>query len=262
VDPFRALRYARRYRNWREVVRETAAGRPPARVVLRDGTVFEAPPDVNPARAANGIWFQRCYEPRGFALRRGDVVVDVGANVGVFAVHAARRGAARVLAVEPHPGNADFLERNLRANGAGGVEVVRCALADRTGSTRLRLAAKGVAHRLFERDEDGALLERSIEVPVDTLAGLCRTRGLARIDFLKLDCEGAEGLILASLTPEWLGRIDRLAMEFHDGASPLGHDAMRALLEQAGFQTSVRWDGRSTRGFLYARRSARPGGTS
>ncbi len=255
MNPPQALRYARRYRNWREILRETGAGRRPARVVLRDGTRFEAPPNVNPVRAANDVWFHRCYDPPGFELRSGDLVVDVGANVGIFSVYAVRRGAARVLAVEPHPNNAAFLERNLRTNEATGVEVARCALADRDGTVRLTLAAKGVAHRLCDRDQDGAAPTESIEVTAETLAGLCRARGVERIDLLKLDCEGAEGLILPSLGPEGLAHVDRIALEFHDRASPLDHSALQRLLEAAGFATRLSWDGRSARGFLYARRS-------
>jgi FkbM family methyltransferase len=250
-----ALRAARRYRNWREIRAAQAVGRRPSRACLRDGTVFEAPSDVNPVQAANAIWFRRCYEPAGFELRPGDLVVDVGANVGVFALHAERCGAARVLAIEPHPGHAAFLERNLARNGAARVELVRCALADRPGPQRLHLAAKGVAHRLFPRDEDGAALAEWIEVAGETLEGLCRARELPRIDFLKLDCEGAEGLILAGVRPELWRRIDRVALEFHDLVSPLRHPELEALLERAGFETRRVWDGRSARGLLHARRA-------
>jgi FkbM family methyltransferase len=247
------LRYARRYRNWREIMRTQEAGAKPSCVVLRDGTVFEAPPGVNPASAASAIWFRRCYEPPGFALRAGDVVIDVGASVGVFALLAERSGAARVLALEPHPENAAFLARNLAANRANRVEVVQCALADRAGTARLHVAAKGVAHRLFDRDEDGATLAEFLEVPADTLSGLCRTHGIGRIDFLKLDCEGAEGLILGSAGPETLASVDRISLEFHDEVSPLGHEELRRVLDRAGFETRIAWDGRSSRGFLYAR---------
>jgi FkbM family methyltransferase len=256
VNLLRWFRYARRYRNWREIVREQAAGCNPTRVVLRDGTRFEAPPDVNPTRAVNGIYFKHCYTPSGFEVGEQDVVVDVGANIGVFSVFAASRSRARIVAIEPHPANVEFLLKNVKANGHSGIEVVAAALTDRRGSVRLRVERKGVMHRLVEADER-ARPEASLEVPGETLDELVVSRGVDRIDLLKMDCEGAEGRILRSLAPAVLQRIGRLAMEFHDDASPLHHDELQRLLEERGFTTRVRWDGRSATGFLYAHHQRR-----
>ena len=51
-----------------------------------------------------------------------------------------------------------------------------------------------------------------------------------------------------------LRRIRRIAMEFHDASSPVGHRAMQQLLEESGFTTRLRWDGCSSTGMIYARR--------
>lgn len=253
MDLLRNFRYARRYRNWREIVAAAAEGRNAARVQLRRGPVFEAPPEVNPARIVNGVWFRSCYTPRGLEIRKGDVVVDVGANIGVFSVMAARAGA-RVVAVEPFPDNVEHLRRNLAANDCAGAQVVAGALADANGSARLYLGRKGVVHQLFEKDERGERLEQHIDVPTLTLEELMRRHELERVDLLKLDCEGAEGLILASSPRDLLARVGAISMEFHDHASPLQHDEIVERLQAAGFRTELLWNGRSTTGYLYARR--------
>ena len=78
--------------------------------------------------------------------------------------------------------------------------------------------------------------------------------GLDHIDFLKLDCEGGEGYILLSTPLDYLKRIRKIAMEFHDTLSPLKHEEMDRILVDAGFKTSLVWDGAESSGYLFARR--------
>lgn len=248
----RALRYSRRYRNWWELERERSAGRVPRRAELRTGRLsFESPDDVNVLRVVRGVFFQHYYSPPGFEIGPQDTVVDVGANIGTFSVWAARRTLGPVLAIEPFPGNVEFLERNLRANGCSSVDVVVCALTDRDAPVRLFVSENGVSHQLSERTHK-IPLRGAIEVEGKTLETLIREKGLERIDLLKLDCEGAEGQILGSASRDVLARVRRIAMEFHDYASPLDHDALEALLRENGFSTRLDWDGSDVRGFVYA----------
>src|SRR5262245_51828356 len=104
----RGLRYARRYRNWRELAGARARREKPRRAVLRDGTTFEAPEGTNVMRVVTPVFHKHVYTPPGLELRPEDTVVDIGANIGAFAVYAAQRTRGRVLAIEPHPDNADY----------------------------------------------------------------------------------------------------------------------------------------------------------
>ncbi|MFI5316524.1 MAG: FkbM family methyltransferase [Myxococcota bacterium] len=253
MNLLRALRYARRYRNWRELASDRAAKRKPSRAVLRDGTTFRAPPGVNLLRVVTPVFHKKVYTPPGLELAPDDAVVDVGANVGAFAVFAAQRTRGPLLAIEPHPGNAAALRRNLDANGGTRARVAECAVADAPGVLPLSLGRSGTTHRLRMADPaPGA--GGSIDVRVATLPELLAENGLARVDFLKLDCEGAEGLILPSLSDALIRSIRCIALEFHDDASPLAHDALAKLLAEKGFDVAVRWDGRSANGMLLARR--------
>lgn len=251
---FRAISYARYYRNWWELARTRSRGEAPHRVVLRGGEVFDSPTDTNVARLVKAVHFKHYFNPPGFEIGENDLVIDVGANVGAFSVYAAKRTRNRVIAIEPFPRNVEFLTRNCAANGCRNVEIVEAALGDKDEMVSLYLSDKGVAHQLFREARSG-VLEEKVQVPGITLPRLMEQRGFDRIDFLKMNCEGAEGLILGSLPPTLLGRIGRIAFQFHDYASPLDHDQMRALLERAGFQTSLRWDGQSPQGLMYARRA-------
>jgi len=249
----RGLRYARRYRNWRELERDRAQKKKPGRAVLRDGTTFEAPAGVNVLRVVTPIFHKRVYTPPGLELRPDDVVVDVGANIGAFSVWAAQRTRGRVLAIEPHPANAGALRRNLAANHCARAEVAECAVSDAPGVLPLFLGRSGTTHGLSPIGKNAADGE-SIDVRVATLPQLLGEHGLERIDFLKLDCEGAEGHILPALPDAVTASIRTIALEFHDDMSPLAHDALSKLLEEKGFRVALRWDGHASNGMLFARR--------
>lgn len=127
-------------------------------------------------------------------MRDAGAVLDVGANIGWYALLAARlvRPGGTVLAFEPDPDNHRLLAANLERNGASAVEAIRALVADRAGSRRLHRSASNLGdRRLFARDDDGA----SIEVPAMTLDEACAARGLEP-DFIKLDTQGAETHIL------------------------------------------------------------------
>ena len=253
MNLLRALRYARYYRNWRELERARAARRKPERAVLRDGTVFEAPPGVNPLRVLTPVFHKRVYTPRGFEVGADDAVVDVGANIGAFAVYAAQRTRGRVLAIEPHPENAEHLRQNLRANHCERAAVAECAVSDAPGTLPLFIGRSGTTHQLTPLGKDAGAGE-SVDVRVATLPQLLAEHGFDRVDFLKLDCEGAEGVILPGLPGPLMAAIRTIALEFHDDVSALAHDALAKLLEEKGFRVALDWDGRSANGMLFARR--------
>ena len=109
------------------------------------------------ARADFGLFrdilLRRCYWPDdGFAPRAGDTVVDLGANVGVFSVLAARRmGAGRVIAVEAQASEHDVLARNIALNGVGDIVTPLLGFAGAGGSF------EGSAHQQRTVDLDAVL---------------------------------------------------------------------------------------------------------
>ncbi len=249
----RTLRYARRFRNWREITRATRSGEKPTHLVMRDDTRFQSPRDTNVVRPVAGVFFKHVYTPRGYSIGSQDAVVDIGANFGSFTVFAAQRTRGPVVAVEPHPENRRFLDMNLEANDCRDVRVLPYAVTDHPGTVKLFPGHSGTTHQLFAGGRDvvpGNVLEVA-GVPLDTVLD---EAGLATVDFLKIDCEGAEGLFLPATSAETLARIRKIAMEFHDDTSPVSHQEIAALLINRGFAVDIRWDGQARTGMLYARR--------
>ena len=131
---------------------------------------------------------RREYESEtGFALRPGLTVMDLGANVGVFATRAARLAGpeGRVIAVEPHPDNFRRLEANARRNGLDRLVCVQAAAGDHDGEAALYVHERAINHSLVRGSG------RSVTVPLRTVDSLARELGLTKLDLLKIDIEGA-----------------------------------------------------------------------
>jgi FkbM family methyltransferase len=136
------------------------------------------------------------YGPRGWGVRPGDTVVDCGANIGVFVRHALARRAHRVVAVEPGTLNAACLGRNLGdAIAAGQVIVAVRAVWDRDEELFLEIVAE--ANPGSNRIAEGGGAGRGTCVQATTLDRLVAETGLDRVDFIKMDVEGAERRALA-----------------------------------------------------------------
>ncbi len=128
------------------------------------------------------------------------VVLDVGANIGLatLAMATALPASARLLAVEPSPRNLAHLRRNLAANGlAQRVEVVAAAAGAEPGSLSFHESEFGAGSHLVSGHHLAGNAMPAVQVPVETLDRVVSSRGLERLDFVKIDVEGFEPDVLA-----------------------------------------------------------------
>ena len=142
------------------------------------------------------------YEPlstRVFAerIRPGDTVLDVGANIGYYALIAAQKAGpvGRVIAVEPDPENYALLRHNIHINGYDHVQPVCAAIADRCGEADLWKAGRNWGgHSLFSDRKKSARVRvktTTIDAYLESVPG--------DVHFIKMDIEGAEPLALAGM---------------------------------------------------------------
>jgi FkbM family methyltransferase len=145
-------------------------------------------------------------------LATADVVVDVGANIGLYTC-AARLLGKRVVAVEPQPANLRVLYANLTANSFTDVEVMPLGVSDRPGLVTL-WGASGTGASLL-RGWAAQADKFATVIPVTTLDIITSNRFAGQRLFIKIDIEGAEYLALQgapdllkmSPSPTWMTEI-------------------------------------------------------
>jgi FkbM family methyltransferase len=192
------------------------------------------------------------FEPNEFSflhgfLKPGMVFVDVGANDGYYTLFAARRvgSSGKVVAVEPSTRERINLRRNLLRNSLGNVHVVAAALGATRGDADLRLAqgahsGHNTLGKFAHDDVKAAELER---VTVETLDGVASELKLDRIDFVKIDVEGAEAIVVAGASSVLSTMRPVMLLEINDGAlkaQGVGADALLQMLRQGyGYEILV-----------------------
>jgi len=138
-------------------------------------------------------------------LDADDVVLDVGANVGLYSSFAAEVvGGENVLAVEPHPANADRLGENLALNGHA-TQCHRVALTDDPDAKTVALRTAGERagtgeHALVPPRDGHDPAAASTTVGATTGDELVATHEIGQPTVVKIDVEGAEGLVLRGLS--------------------------------------------------------------
>jgi FkbM family methyltransferase len=132
-------------------------------------------------------------------LGPGDVFIDCGANVGYFSVLANKfvGPQGRVISIEANPLTFELLKRNLKSNGFG--EPINCALTTSGGEVDLFMPAEG---DVYSSLKIGGLVKEadvhSFKVKGMTVDQIVRDSGLTKVDFLKIDVEGADLDVLRS----------------------------------------------------------------
>lgn len=227
------------------VVADVAMRRRPVRFRVL-GVNVELPGEL--FSGAREMYCRKVYfAQRHVTLREGDVVVDLGANMGLFTLLAAIK-CQRVIAVDAQSGFRKDIEANLRSNGVLHKAAIEVALVGGgSGVFADANAFRGASH--FE-----GVLPPQLSMPE-----LMERHELSRIDFLKMDIEGSEFDLFRGST-DWLARVDRIAMEVHAQAGSAAE--LSAILERAGFTTEFRTPDLRVHapfhadGYLYAYRNA------
>lgn len=172
-------------------------------------------------------------------VRPGDVVYDVGANIGLYTRFLATLGAGEVVAFEPVAANRALYDRNVALGAIG--ERVRClpiALSDRDEEAEFQLDDMQSTSGTLDRVTGGApsegrrnlgLAPRTERVACRRLDSLVSAGDVAPPDLLKLDVEGAEALVLRGGAEVLRRHRPRLVVELH--GAEVARQAAELLLD-------------------------------
>ena len=176
------------------------------------------------------------------AVKPGMTVADIGANIGLYTIVAARLvgESGKVFAYEPEPANFSLLKRNVGANALSNVILSDVAVAEKAGTAALYLDPDNKGSHSFAQSE---IARDALTVKTDTLDHLLAGHGSPIIDVIKMDIEGAEELALRGMTSA-IARSPRLKIftEFYperiDAVSSSAEMFLKHLREK-GFSLEV-----------------------
>jgi FkbM family methyltransferase len=193
-------------------------------------------------RDAEDYWFY-LYKPRA-----GDAIVDIGAGRGedVFAFSRAVGPAGRVWAIEPHPVSFEALRRLCELNRLANVTALNYACMDRAGELQIETLPVWESNYVRAGDPSAA----SYPVKSVRFDDLAAEHGIQRIDFLKMNIEGAERQALPGCERA-LGRARFVCIAAHDFRAARGEgdefrtlDFVKQFVAAAGFEIVMRDDPR------------------
>lgn len=226
----------------RRIVNRALRATIPGSVRIPEGVLFlnRDDPAIS-AALAMGAYERRETELFRRLVRPGMTVLDVGANLGLYTVIAARLAgpSGRVVAFEPSAENAALLRRNVEGNGLAWVVCERIALSDREGEVRLHVSAENKGeHTILP----GVIEEAAAEtVPTTTLDRYLEGHGIGRVDLVKIDIQGAEPIVLDGMRETLATLAPALFVEFYPhGIRKAGRDplALLATLASHGYSLS------------------------
>jgi len=184
------------------------------------------------------------YERYGCYIKEGDVVLDIGGNIGVFAHRAETRGASKVISFEPMTPTFNCLIKNAGKK----TDVYKMAIGDKSGWIEFKiegdLSNTGGGTSVHNSGRDIVHKEMVYKLDVNELFNNLSDR----IDFMKVDIEGGEVELLNGISDENLSPLRCLSCEFHklNEEFEIFQEKFVSRMNNLGFRSFVLFHGDGT----------------
>ena len=199
--------------------------------------------------ALTNVWMINEYDVNSFKINQNDIVIDVGAHIGLFSLLVSQFcKTGKIFSFEPIRENFDLLVSNLELNHIENIFPFNVGVSKNSGKLNLFLNNDQSAHSIFPNGS------KSIAVDSISLQKIFDEKKISACKLLKLDCEGAEYDIIDSLPVEYLDKIQNMVIEYHFAdTKPELIKNLIIKIKNAGFkiQTMPHYD---DMGFLIARK--------
>jgi len=136
---------------------------------------------------------------KGNLVKECDIVLDIGANIGYFALMESKiiGPSGKVYAVEPSPVNYQRLNENIKLNKFNNIETFNLALGDRIGTAEMFISNKSNWSRLIKRDLPDKV-NQIVDVEIQTVDHFLKDK--PKPTFIRMDVEGYEINIIRGMT--------------------------------------------------------------
>lgn len=140
----------------------------------------------------------------------GDLVLDIGANYGYFSLYAVGRGARSVISMEPFTKTYECLVQNVALYKK--IQTLQEAICSTDEVVKFQFSEESVLNHLYKESEEN---KNTVLVKGTNINTLFERFNLEEVDFLKVDCEGAELDLFKTITEENLQRVQKTVIEYH-----------------------------------------------
>lgn len=225
---------------------------------LRKGINLKAQNNSIDKHVIYDIYIEKFYNPSGFEIQPNDIIIDIGAHKGYFSIYAgmSNKGIS-IYSYEPNPVNFNILKENIELNhealseNSSSINIFNCAIFKYKNKKRLYICENNTGMHSLYREYAG---DKFIDVNCKTLEDIITENNLAKVDFLKLDCEGCEYEILINASIEALRKIRKIVLEYHSIKSlKYTFKELIDFLDISGFKVKFNKI-TSEEGILYAKR--------
>jgi FkbM family methyltransferase len=179
----------------------------------------------------NEMFVHNVYDK--FLPKEMGVVIDVGANSGLFTKLCLNKGARKVISLEPN----SLCISNIKSitSNSQNVEIVDKALSDKNGFLKFYAAKNNSTIGSVNRDHVVGIDQISdideLNVPCITLDSLINEKNIDKVSLLKMDIEGAEYAVFNSVSPKAFAKIDSILVEFHDNVDKRVRSLTKILID-------------------------------
>lgn len=198
------------------------------------------------------VFINEVYTPQGFDIKPDDIVIDIGAHKGAFVAFSATKKAKKVIAFEPIPENFASLVEMISINQLTHANTYQKGVGAETGKTEMFLSPISSQHTIISGKEQKNIKDLS-SILIETLSLVDCIGDLEKVDFMKMDCEGAEINILLNANHNILSKIKKLSIEIHQS---INSDEIQQLITHLNAVYPVIrtiQDKNSPYGYIYAR---------
>lgn len=163
-------------------------------------------------------------------VRPTDICLNIGANIGLYALQWSRWSKGTLYAFEPNPAAAQTMRRHLRLNKITSVEVIQAAVGAETGRATLYACGPDEIARLESPNPIAGDAARPISVNITTIDEFCVQRNV-KPNWIVMDIEGFEIAALEGARETILTHRPRLIVEMHPAIWPSSANTTRAQAE-------------------------------
>lgn len=164
--------------------------------------------------ALTNVWLTKEYARSGFEIMKDDLIIDIGAHIGLFALLASKKcKTGKIFCFEPVMENYKVLLKNLHDNHISNVHPFNIAVSNHEQKIKIYLSSDQAGHSIYAESIS------FLEVQSTTLKKIMDENKIEKCNFLKIDCEGAEYGIIESTPDQYLHRIDKIIIEYHFASS-------------------------------------------